>query len=404
MTRFLQKFFSEHIFYAIIIILSAHAANFLENKIFLILTFGLSAFFYFRRYKWITKPFEVLFIIWLFINIIAYVVFGNVANARLITFFSVTARMLLPYFYIRLFGRRFFVNIEKVIFFLSLISLPIFLLQYLNPDFFYNLSSALDFITIEEQRENGGWYIGIYMFSGWAPDRNCGFMWEPGAFAFMLLMSIIIRLAQNRLTFDSHIFVYIIAIISTFSTMGYIVLFLILIGSFLKTRNILVLLFVLPLFIIAGYSIYYEVEFLGPKIEKYNDEMNDVSVANEVAGGMLRLNRFGILDYAVKETIKWPFGFGILEDTPAYLNFNEVVRGPNTYAQILLRWGLLGLILFFISLFKYINISFSEHGVHVRILLFFAMVLSVFSYSLMNNSVLLAILYYPFAYKRYYDK
>lgn len=396
MSNYIQKFFSEYIFYAIIILFSAHSARFLENNIFLILTFGLSAFIYFRRFKWITKPFEILFIIWLFINVLAYLVFGNEPNAKLITFFSVTARMLLPYFYLRLFGNKFFVNLEKVIFYLTLISLPIFLFQYFNPDIFYNVSSILDYITIDEQRENGGWYIGIYMFSGWAPDRNCGFMWEPGAFAFMLLMAIIIRLANNNLKFDSHILTYITAIITTFSTMGYIVLFFILMVAFLKTRNFLVLLIVLPLFLIGVYSLYYDVEFLDPKVEKYHEEMNEFSIASEMAGGMLRLNRFGILEFAIKESFKWPFGFGILEDTPAYLNFKEVVRGPNTYAQLLLRWGWFGVILFFISIFKYVNISFSRNYIHIRILLFFAVVLSVFSYNLINNSVLLAILYYPY--------
>lgn len=399
MTNFLQKFFSEYIFYVIIILFSALSANFLENKIFLILTFGLSSFFYFNRYKWITKPFEILFIIWLLINILAYAIFGNIANANLITFFSVTARMLLPYFYLRLFGNRFFVNIEKIIFFLSLISLPIFLFQYLNPDFFYALSSSLDFITIEEQRENGGWYLVFYMFSGWAPDRNCGFMWEPGAFAFMILMATIIRLSRNRMRFDLHVLVYLIAVITTFSTMGYIVLFIILIGAFVKTRNVLVYIFILPLFLFTGYTLYYEVDFLAPKIKNYNEEIENVYRVSELAGGMLRMNRFGILEFAIEKSLDWPFGYGILSQTPAIKEYGEEVGGPNTYAQILLRWGWLGIFLFFISLKRIVYKLFPSNDMLTKILLISAISLSVFSYSLLNNTLLLAILYYPFLRK-----
>jgi hypothetical protein len=392
----LRSFFSEYIFYFVIILFSAHSANFLENKIFLILTFGLSLIIYLGNYKRLTKPFELLFIIWFLINLLAYISFGNVPNVKLITFFSVTARMLLPLFYLRLFGSNFFFNIEKIIFYLSLISLPIFFYQYTNPDFFYSLSNTLNSITIEEQQESGGWYIGVYMFSGWAPDRNCGFMWEPGAFAFMMLIALIIRLSKNNLAFDFHVFVYIITIITTFSTMGYIVLFFVLIGAFLKTRNVLVLLLVLPLLMLGAYSLYYNTEFLAPKIEKYNEEMDEVNRANELAGGMLRLNRFGILEFAFKESLKWPFGYGILEDTPAYQKFNEIIRGPNTYAQILLRWGWFGIILFFVSVRKFVFKFFSYSDMITKMFLIMAVMLSVFSYSLLNNSLLLAILYSPY--------
>ncbi|MBW7889873.1 MAG: hypothetical protein H3C48_02380 [Chitinophagaceae bacterium] len=404
MAKFLNRLFSEYIFYIIVILFSAQSANFLENKLFLIFAFGLSVFYYFRKYKRITKPFEVLLIVWLSINLIAYLTFGNEPNVKFITFFSVTARMLLPYFFVRLLGSRFFIKMERIIFYLSLISLPIFLVQYFKPEIFYGISSTLNYFTIDEQKANGGWYIGVYMFNGWAPDRNSGFMWEPGAFSFMMLMALIFRLINNNSIFDSHVFAYIAGIITTFSTMGYIVLFFVLAAVFVKRTSVVLSLIFLPIILIIGYSIYSKVDFLGPKIEQYTKEMDRIGRSNEMAGGALRVNRFAILNFAVKESIKWPLGYGILEDTPSHLTLGERLSGSNTLAHILLRWGWVGIILFFISVRKFVFKYFDSNSFVSKTILITAILFSVSTYSLLNNTFLLSILYLPYIKLRFDDK
>jgi hypothetical protein len=289
-----------------------------------------------------------------------------------------------------------FSDLEQIIYCLAIISLPIFMLQLLFPSFFYSMAPYLNMFTIEEQQVNGGWYVGFYMFSGWGADRNCGFMWEPGAFAFMIVLGTIFRLAQNNMRLDHHIAVYAVAIITTFSTMGYIVFFYIIMAKYLQTKKMYIYAPILCLFLFFSYIQFWQVEFLGPKIEKYYESMDTIYRSSELSGGILRVNRFAILDLAYQEFKKWPLGYGVFEASPFYIQYGEKISGPNTYAQILLRWGIVGIIFFFLAIYKFINQKFCNENIFVRIFLIFAMLSSVFSYGLINNSILLAILYYPF--------
>lgn len=396
MNNFIRRFFNEYVLYIFLILSSADAAIFLNNKIYLIIAFIYTLFLYLKKYQNIENPIIIFLLFWIVINLIAYLKFGNVVDVQFITFLSLTSRLLLPYFILRLYRNDFIYTIETLIYYLTLISLPIFVVQYLNSSLFYSLSPLLNILTGEEQREFGGWYIGVYMFSGWAPDRNSGFMFEPGAFAFMIILGILIRFAKNRMRIDRYIIVYIIGIITTFSTMGYSVLILIILTIILRTGRISIYIVLIPVFIFSIFTNILNLDFMLPKIQDYAYEARTISRSAESSGGVLRYNRFGIFLFAIDESIKWPFGYGVLDGTPSEVQFNERIQGPNTFAQILLRWGWLGLILYIIAAKRAMDRLYPHITVLARLTLLLAFLASVSSYSMLNNTVLLAILYYPF--------
>lgn len=396
MISFLNRFLTEYILYLFLIIFSAGAAVFLDNKIFIIVIFSYTLLLYIKKFKTINSSIVIFLLLWVVVNATAYVVFGNIVDAQLITFLSVTSRMLLPYFILRLFKESFFDSIERIIFSLSLISLPIFALQLLQPNIFYGFASLLNFMTDDEQKMFGGWYIGVYMFNSWASDRNSGFMWEPGAFAFMAIIGMLIRYSKNGLRLDKYIIVYVVSILSTFSTMGYTVLLLFILATFLRTERFFVYLFLVPGFFVITFSNVLQLDFMMPKVEKYAEDVDRIYRSSETSGAVLRANRFGILKFAFEESLKWPFGFGILEATPSYMVYKESVKGPNTYAQILLRWGWLGIFLYFIASYRLIFRLFVNSPKVARITLLAGFLAAVSSYNLINNTILLALLYYPF--------
>ncbi len=386
----------EYIFYLSIIIFSAQSANFLENKIFLILLFSYTFILYFKKFKNIDPPVFIILFMWFLINGAAYIEFGNVYDVAFISFLSVTARMVYPFFILKIVGPKIFKDFERIIFILTLISLPIFAAQLLFPDVFSSLAPYLNGFTIEEQQIFGGWYIGIYMYSGWAFGRNCGFMWEPGAFTFMIIIATLFRLSQHSMKIDRHVIVYLVAIATTFSTMGYIVFTFILLAQYIQKKNIFVYVLFIPLFMTLAYMQYWELEFIGPKIAQYYADIGNIYRSSVLAGSILRVNRFDILVLAFKESLKWPIGYGIFENTPFYLQYAERVSGPNTYAQILLRWGWIGIIIFIYAAWKYIKHIFRNEAFMVKGVLYISLLASVSSYSLLNNSILLVMLYYPF--------
>ncbi|CAM3948911.1 O-antigen ligase-like membrane protein [Flavobacterium branchiophilum] len=389
-------FFKEDFLIILLIILASSSAIFLNEKLFLIsvVIYILSLFFFLK--KTINLKIYIFLTSWIVINILSFLVYNHVESFKAITFLSVTARILLPYFIIRIMGINSFLNkFERIIYVLTLISLPLFTIQLINPNLFFALSPLLSAFSLEEQQLAGGWYVGFFMFSGWAADRNCGFMWEPGAFAFMIILAMFIRFFKNNFTIDKKIIVYVIAIITTLSTMGFFVLFLMTLAFLLKFKSArinMLIIVILPIFIIFSVYFYLNSDFLAGKINVYV-EVGSETWYEGVDNQQFRLSRLGIILFAFEESLKWPFGWGILENVPGILKYGKPVSGPNTYAELLLKWGWAGLIMFIYILKKTMFILFYNQRVIVKYLMTFSILMSVLTYNLANNTFLLTFIY-----------
>ena len=77
---------------------------------------------------------------------------------------------------------------------------------------------------------------------------------------------------------DTHAYIYFIAIITTFSTSGYIALILILIPSILRTQNKIFKIILLILFA-ACVPIIFQLDFISGKIDSYLEDTNAFSYA-----------------------------------------------------------------------------------------------------------------------------
>lgn len=94
---------------------------------------------------------------------------------------------MLTYFIISIVGEHFFYLFYKVVYYLTLISLLLFLLQNLQFGFFYDLTLQIQDILQIPPVDYDGLYssnIIIYTVNTTSFHRNCGFMFEPGSFCF----------------------------------------------------------------------------------------------------------------------------------------------------------------------------------------------------------------------------
>lgn len=82
--------------------------------------------------------------------------------------------------------------------------------------------------------------------------RNFGIAWEPGAFALLLCIAVFCSVFCYEVINKKRILIYSIAIITTFSTMGYIVLALISVSFFMLHGKSNISLIVISLFIVIG--------------------------------------------------------------------------------------------------------------------------------------------------------
>jgi hypothetical protein len=177
---------------------------------------------------------------------------------------------VVPYYIFILFGRNFFTLLEKIIFYLTIISFMIWLCHQFIPgakSIIVNIINILNFKNeLDVKRSMFFYTYWEALDQNFGLSRNAGFASEPGAYAMFITYAIIINYIRNGILFTKRNIFYIMVIITTFSTAGYIslgVLSLLLISQ-KKARIMGFILFSIFLFI-AYYS-YTDLAFMESKI------------------------------------------------------------------------------------------------------------------------------------------
>lgn len=293
-------------------------------------------------------------------------------------------------------GPSFFIRLERIVFILSIITVPFYIVQLISPQLLASLAPHLNFMTSVEQKEFNGWYIFVYMFSGYGLHiRNSGFMWEPGAFAFMLILAILIRFHNNSIKLDRRVFLYFILIASTLSTMGYIVGLLLLSAVLVKERKPLYLT-ALVLGAILLLPKVAALEFMLPKIQHHvllEDQVTGRS--SELSGGYLRVTRVGMFMISIKQSFKWPFGYGMVIPKEIYQRYKEMILGVGTISYILLQWGWIGLYYLIRSLKKVVNHLFYNLNFVIKIILLASLFMALASNPLQNDPIFYCLVFFP---------
>jgi len=294
-------------------------------------------------------------------------------------------------------GNNLFFVLEKWLYKLCVISLPLFILSLLYTPLFFRVAPYLNFLTAEEQKLAGGWYGIFYTFNAWAIGRNSGFMWEPGGFAFILIILIIFRFYNNNFNFDKHIIIYFICLATTLSTSGILAGFILLLTYLISKSKYGLPILLIPICIYLFVSQIWGLEFMGPKISNYINNINQTWNWSFGTEHTLRLNRMGIFYYAIKQSFKYPLGHGVFPVVGYIEEFGEVVSGPNTFAMVLVKWGWIGLILYIAGIFNTAKRMFNKYNFIIHFLIAISILLILFSNRLDNNILIFGLLLYPFA-------
>jgi len=341
--------------------------------------------------------------IWALINLVSSFVNTN-QNFSFITFIGTTLRIIMPYLILKIVGKSFIDKTIKFAYYLSLLSLVIFSIQLIFPNLFYSIAPYINFVTQNEQKENGGWFFFIYMFSAWAPDRNCGFAWEPGGFSAIITILLTIHLSSNKFKFDKVALIFILSILSTFSTSGYIALFFIFISySFYKKKLLLLNPFFLIFFIgfiYASIEFYKNSDFMENKIETYIEQ---IDVEYEHFTGIIRINRFEEFNRALDDISHNPIGNGILSFSDFRLKKYGKGVGSNSIATILKQWGLIGFLVFIISFVEFYY-YFGIKNYTTAFLLLFSVISVLFSNPFSMRYIIYMVYFYNFIFRPFKNK
>ncbi len=236
-----------------IIFLSGAVMYINNNDPFLILSLVLSLFFLLKIGK-LEKNF-VLFFCLLGLLIILTCIF-NTDTLKFATYFGFLIRLIYSMSFVLLFSFEDFMNSYlKVMAFLASSSLVFYFVGLFSFDSLNNLN--LNIIT-DYSSYYGNAYLYVYRYPYYRTSllRNTSIFWEPGAYQAFLNLAIIFELKRKKPN-SFRMAIFIVSLITTFSTTGYITFLLITLKSFFEKSNnskktflilLITLIFILTIF------------------------------------------------------------------------------------------------------------------------------------------------------------
>lgn len=215
-----------------------------------------------------------------------------------IVFFS--KYMLVTFLYVAMLKEQTMLYIVKYIAIGAMISIPCYFVQLVAGPQLIAIGSKLPF---SPQIEGYVSFIFFTYVEGHA-IRNCGFVWEPGAYGCFLNIALLLNFTQNNFVIDKKAKWIFLAIITTLSTTTYLSMLLVVLiyyrangGKFGK-----LLLIGGPMLVLMS----LQLPFLLEKIANtYKHDMQDLENINFLSdyykenGGELPLNRFSSVVYLI---------------------------------------------------------------------------------------------------------
>ncbi len=402
-----RKLLLDYLFVFILVIYAGKATVFVrsleswENILGLILPIIFTLYLaYVKRVKF-SKGFYFLFI-----GFFAYFVLSSIKfNQIHPRFFGIyLINFYIAYVAIRSFKMRFFIYYENVIYFLCIISLLFWVVNFLVPS---QLASFLRVVSFSEPgapnvESNIIFYtLNVQNEDSLAFSRNAGFAWEPGAFSVFINFAIFINLAINRfkLKGNKKILIFIIALLTTFSTTGYGI-FMLLVLFYVYNHNIKYRVFLFPIAILLGFYLM-SLPFMSEKLidvsKESTDELLENSILYDKQYSPQRITSF-MIDF--QDFMNNPIlGYGGHQEERWTNKLGADISSISGIGKILAKFGIIGTVFFFIGLFyssKFLKSNFRFKG---WLFPFLLILLTSVSYSLIEDPLFmcfwLVVLFYP---------
>jgi hypothetical protein len=275
-------------------------------------------------------------------------------------------------------GKNIIFRFYNTIFYISFLSLILMSLDLIG------IMKFLPYTYTEDDRY-------YYFFYQTRPDfmRNSGMFWEPGVFSNFLILAITLILPYYKIINKFKLLVILIALISTFSTSGYILLFFILLYKIFKVN--ITSIFVSSIFVLFFLFLYTSTPFLGEKI----NEQSDIALS---ADGEMNYTRLGQMLFDLHYIEKHPFlGNGMhiktrYADHPMFQDENYEVGHGNGFSQFVVSFGIVFVFFYFVIIARNVNMLYQKD---FRFTAFFILIIVL---SLQNEPMMTYSFYWGFLF------
>ncbi len=306
---------------------------------------------------------------------------------------------------------RFFIYYEKIIFYLSCISLVFLAIQILAPSALASLLSEISFSQPGSPNVESNIIVytvnNVAMLSnssmnigGLSIIRNSGFAWEPGGFASFIDLAIFINLIRTdfRISNNYTLHILLLTLLTTFSTTG-ISIFLILLVFFVYNQNIKLALAFVPITIVVGVLIS-TLPFMTEKLLDAStfdtDQMieNSINYESQYAPQRLESLQIDFVDFLNNPV----FGYGGHNEERWTAKMGADIATISGFGKVISVFGSVGILFFFFFLIKS-SIKLSKIFGYKGWPFFMLMIVMIsISYSLIFTPLLMSFWLYNFEY------
>lgn len=217
----------------LLILVSGLATRFFRDVSSLLIIFAVASFYLLCRERTLNMGYVASCAVWFCYAILSYVKYpGNNLFWPLLYFCNIT----IAYAVVRKYGESFIVFSTDVLFFLTVLSIVLFVFQLIALDPMlaiwqqFDLSEALFDKPYTHYAHTFLYTIHQFKDTEKGAARNAGFCWEPGAFACFLVIGVYFQLLRDGYKIGSNkirYLTFLLAILTTQSTTGLVGLFVI---------------------------------------------------------------------------------------------------------------------------------------------------------------------------------
>lgn len=190
---------------------------------------------------------------------------------------QILIKSILGIFVVKYYGLKFGYYYERTIVFLTIVGLGFWMIQMVIGSGTLASFAPLD-CSMHPGTKSFFVYSLIHYFNSetsfWGILRNCGFCWEPGLYASMLIIGITFNIARHigkGFVRSKNFWILIIGLLTTLSTTGFLCLFvLLLLNSIVAGKHVIKKVFAISFIIVLGLYAA-SLPFIGDKIERQSD-------------------------------------------------------------------------------------------------------------------------------------
>lgn len=403
--------FFEYLYVFVLIIYGGNASVFVrsfspEKPIAIILPLGLSVILALRS--------RIVFNKQIYLLLLGYVLYFVATEIKYKAFHPVffgqhLVSFLVVYATIKGLRFKFFLIYERVLYYLAIASLAMWLIQLaLGGDTLLNLIGRIPSVNESSVVTGDGLNIIFYSVQPYAHmlvsfttiPRNCGFAWEPGGFAVYLNLAIFINVFfyNSDKKFNLRFWVLLLALISSQSTTGYVI-FILMMVFYLLQKQIKIIILIFPVLVLV-IVLMFSLPFMKDKILLYIEETTQVDrIIEESVGRESARNpqRFASLAIAFRDFQNNPIlGYAGQSEDRWYIRLNSNVAPISGIGNLMAQYGLVGLI-FFITLLIKSSRDFSRYfNFNGRYLFFLIMLMITISYSIHLKPIVMSFWMFSF--------